>query len=47
MAGSDVTRWVRLYRQDQEDISGTGVTPAEGGSRKPLIEEESAPADVV
>ena len=29
IAGSNVTRWVRLYRQDQEDISETGVTRRE------------------
>jgi transposase len=26
VAASNVTRWVRLYRQDQEDISKSGVT---------------------
>ena len=26
VAASNVTRWVRLYRQDQEDISESGVT---------------------
>jgi transposase len=26
IASSNVTRWVRLYRQDQQDISESGVT---------------------
>jgi transposase len=26
VAASNVTRWVRLHRQDQEDISESGVT---------------------
>ena len=29
IASSNVTRWVRLYRQDQEDLSEAGVTRRE------------------
>jgi transposase len=41
IASSNVTRWVRLYRQDQEDISEGGVTRRELEAENRKLKKEN------
>jgi len=41
IASSNVTRWVRLYRQDQEDMNETGVTRREVEAENRRLKKEN------
>ena len=41
VAASNVSRWVRLYRQDQEDFSDSGVTRKELEAENRRLKKEN------